>query len=191
MIQARIREMELALETAPRLFSPRAVDRGTLALLNAADFRCGDRALDLGCGYGVIGIVAARLLGPAQVMLSDNDPEAVAIAARNCRRNGVAEARIVISDGFRNIPYQLFTLILTNPPYHADFSVPKHFIEKGFNRLEMGGRFMLVTKRRIWYEKKLRSIFGGVRIDPCDGYLVMTAEKRSSSYYQLLKESRS
>ncbi|WP_408605614.1 methyltransferase [Bariatricus massiliensis] len=52
-----------------------------------------------------------------------------------------------LSDGFRNVPDNDFTLILSNPPYHTDFSVPKHFIEVGFKKLVIGGKLIMVTKR--------------------------------------------
>ena len=62
------------------------------------------------------------------------------------------------------------------------FTVAKRFIEKGFNRLKIGGKMYMVTKRKDWYKNKLISIFGGVRIHEIDGYYVFEAEKRSASY---------
>ena len=64
----------------------------------------------------------------------------------------------------------------------ADFSIPKHFIEKGFNRLRIGGKMYMVTKRKDWYKNKLSAIFGGVKIYEIDGYFVFCAEKRNSKY---------
>ena len=90
--------------------------------------------------------------------------------------------KIVRSDGFSQLDDTGFTLILSNPPYHADFSVPKSFIEKGFNRLQIGGRMMMVTKRKEWYKNKLISIFGGVTIAEIDGYYVFASQKRSANY---------
>lgn len=71
-----------------------------------------------------------------------------------------------------------FTLILCNPPYHADFSVPKKFIEVGFRKLAMGGKLVMVTKRLDWYKNKLISVFGGVKVREIQGYYVFAAEKR-------------
>jgi len=75
-----------------------------------------------------------------------------------------------------------FTLILSNPPYHEDFSVAKAFIEKGFNRLAMNGRLFMVTKREVWYRNKLTAIFGGVRVFRIEDYFVFMAEKRGMTY---------
>jgi 16S rRNA (guanine1207-N2)-methyltransferase len=60
--------------------------------------------------------------------------------------------------------------------------VAKAFIEKGFNRLKIGGKMVMVTKRKDWYKNKLSSIFGGVRIYEINGYFVFEAERRSKYY---------
>ena len=80
-----------------------------------------------------------------------------------------------------NIPECDFTLILSNPPYHADFSVAKHFIEAGFRHLAVAGRLVMVTKRLEWYRNKITSVFGGVRVEEIDGYYVFVAEKRRTA----------
>ena len=183
IIRTEIKGIELELETAPGVFSPRAIDPGTRAMLTSVELRLTDRVLDLGCGYGVVGILAARLIGPDRVVMLDNSEPAVDLARRNAVRNGVASIRIQRSTAFRDTDETGFTLILSNPPYHVDFSVPKEFIEKGFNRLVIGGRMVLVTKRRRWYEMKLRGIFGGVTIRSVDDYHVFTAEKRCAAYH--------
>jgi 16S rRNA (guanine1207-N2)-methyltransferase len=182
MIEASVCGFDLRLETDPRLFAPRAVDAGTLAMLSCVRFEPGDKVLDLGCGYGVVGVVAAKTIGADNVWLLDKDPLAVEIATRNLAANGVAGAHVAVSDGFRDFRETGFTKIVSNPPYHTDFSTPKHFIEKGFNRLAIGGRMFVVTKRDTWYRNKLKSIFGGSRVHTVGGYFVFEAEKRSASY---------
>lgn len=172
----------LELETAPTLFSPGHADRGTLAMLSRAHFEAGMKVLDLGCGCGLVGILAARICGEENVIMSDIDPLAVTVAARNAMRNGVPGVRTAVSDGFEHIDGTGFDLILSNPPYQSDFSVARRFIEKGFNRLALGGRLLMVTKRRDWYRNKLTAIFGGVRIHEVDGYFVFEAERRSTTY---------
>jgi 16S rRNA (guanine1207-N2)-methyltransferase len=182
MIKNEINGIELTFETDGTVFSPNSIDRGTLAMLGAVGFMPSDKILDLGCGYGVVGIYAAKLIGPDRVVMSDIDPKCVELSEKNAEINGVSGVKIIVSDGFRNIRETGFTLILSNPPYHADFSVPKHFIVKGFNRLRLGGKIVMVTKRREWYKNKFAAIFGGVKIIESDGYFVFTAEKRGSKY---------
>ena len=182
MFETEINGFALRFETAPGLFSPNEVDAGTRAMLECAVFSSEDKVLDLGCGYGPVGIAIAKMIGEARVTMCDVDPLAVALAKRNAKLNGVPGIRVLESDGFRGIDDAGYTLILSNPPYHTDFSVAKHFIEKGFNRLAVGGRMMMVTKRRDWYRNKLSSIFGGVMLREIGGYYVMTAEKRGTNY---------
>ena len=177
-----IKGVEVQLHTAPDVFSPDHIDKGTLAMLSQVEFSAADKVLDLGCGYGVVGIVAAKIIGAEHVVMSDIAENAIALAKKNAVLNGVGGVSILLSDGFRSLHDKDFTIILSNPPYHVDFSTPRHFIEKGFNRLAIGGKMYMVTKRKEWYKKKLTAIFGGVRVSEIDEYFVFCAEKRASIY---------
>jgi 16S rRNA (guanine1207-N2)-methyltransferase len=181
-IEATIQDIPLTFETRPGLFSPSGVDLGTLCLLAGVQFGKDEKVLDLGCGYGPIGIYAAKLLGAERVHMIDNDPAAVSCAEHNAQLNGVAGVHIQASEGFRDFHAAGFTKILCNPPYHTDFSVAKHFIEKGFNRLLVGGAMWLVTKRDKWYRNKLSAVFGGTRVTPFHSYFVFEAIKKSPTY---------
>ncbi len=182
MFDVTIGQVTLRLQTAPGLFSPHRADAGTLAMLSLIQFDPGDKVLDLGCGYGLVGILAAHHMPPAHVIMLDNDPVAVAVARRNADTNGVSGVTVELSDGFRNTRGTGFTKIISNPPYHVDFSVPKHFIEKGFNRLVLGGTMWMVTRRRDWYRNKLTTIFGGCRVHEIGDYFVFEAVKRRAKY---------
>ena len=174
--------IELTFETSDTSFSPLGADKGTLAMLSVVNFTSTDKLLDLGCGYGIAGIYAAKIIGAENVVMSDVCAEAAGLAKQNAERNGVGSIKVIRSDGFRDITESGFSLILSNPPYHADFSIPKHFIEKGFNRLRVGGRMFMVTKRKNWYRNKFTAVFGGVKVTETDGYYVFCAEKRSTQY---------
>ena len=182
MINANVDGIELRFETAPDLFSPTKLDRGSLAMLSGIGFAPNDKVLDLGCGYGLIGIYAAKVVGAGHVWMSDNDQTAIEFTAKNLVLNDVEGVTVIMSDGFLDIREANFSKIICNPPYHSDFSVPKHFIEKGFNRLVVGGTMYMVTKRKTWYQNKLRSVFGGTRIREIDSYLVFEAVKKSFTY---------
>ncbi len=175
-----VKGTELKLETSEAVFSPSAVDCGTLAMLSQIDFKAEDKVLDLGCGYGVVGILAAKQIGFEQVVMCDISEEAVQLSAENAATNGVPNIRILVSDGLSGIPDRDFSLILSNPPYHTDFSVAKHFIEEGYSHLKTGGRMIMVTKRLLWYKNKLTSVFGGVQVKETEGYYVFISEKRKS-----------
>jgi len=159
-------------------------------MLDVIDFPPTGKILDLGCGYGVVGIVAAKHTAPENVFMSDTDKIAIKYATINAKHNGVPSVNIIQSNAYENIQASGFTIIASNPPYHADFSVPKLFIEKGFNRLAIGGKFYMVTKRRDWYKNKFIAIFGGVRIHEAEGYFIFEAQKRSNSYSPKSKKAR-
>jgi 16S rRNA (guanine1207-N2)-methyltransferase len=182
---AEIAGLELTFETSLELFSPRNIDPGTAAMLRWVNIEPQDKVLDLGCGYGVVGIYAAHRTDPTSVWLVDVDPVAVEIAKRNLRLNGVDGATALVSDGFSDLSETGFTKILCNPPYHVDFSVPKRLIEKGFNRLVLGGSMILVCKREAWYRNKLQAIFGNVRASRDDDYIVFQATKTSTQYARM------
>lgn len=190
MITTQIKGISLEIETYPELFSPSAIDIGTLAMLNETGFQQGDRVLDLGCGCGVVGILAAKLIGAENVTMCDISEKAVMVSRLNAERNGVGGVEVYQSDGLRDLPEREFTLILSNPPYHTDFSVAKRFIEDGFKRLELGGRMVMVTKRLDWYKNRLTAVFGGVKVIERDGYFVFIAEKRAARPPQKAKKEK-
>ena len=173
--------MTFEIETLPGLFSPAHPDRGTMAMLGEADFREGMRVLDLGCGWGLVGLTAASVCGAENVWMCDIDPDAVRVARENAERNGLGGVHIVQSDGLASVDEAGFDMILTNPPYQTDFAVAKRFIEKGFNRLKIGGVMFVVVKREKWYLNKMRSVFGGARSVLRDGYYVISAQRRSAA----------
>lgn len=182
MYQALLWNQPLEIETTEGLFSPRGADAGTLSMVSAVELESGQKLLDLGCGAGLVGIAAAKVLGEENVWMTDVDPAAVRCAAENAKRNDVENVHLCCGDALDAVDASGFDWILSNPPYHADFSVAKKFIEKGFNRLKLGGKLVMVVKRELWYRNKLTAIFGGVRMQEIGGYFVFTAEKRSERY---------
>lgn len=179
IIKEEINGIEVVCETGEYYFSPKGVDRGTRLMLETVPVANGDKVLDLGCGYGVVGIYAAKKLGGENVVMCDILEDAVALSTENLTRNGIEGVRVLQSDGLRSIEDRDFTLILSNPPYHTDFSVAKEFIEDGFKRLKVGGRMALVTKRLDWYRNKLKTVFGGVKVFEKEDYYIFLSEKRA------------
>lgn len=178
MIVYRNNEMELKFQTNDKVFSPKAIDAGTISMLSKVDFVPTDKVLDLGCGYGFVGIYAGQFICSSQVTMSDISDDALRLAKENIALNNVNGIKVVKSNGLDNIDDSGFTLILANPPYHEDFSVPKNYIEKGYKKLAVGGKMYLVTKRKEWYKKKLITVFGGTKIHEINGYYVFVAEKK-------------
>ena len=179
-IEEQVQGIDLVLNTNEEVFSPTAVDKGTRAMLSFVEFKEGDKVLDLGCGCGVVGILAAKQIGADNVVMCDISENAIQLSGQNAAANGVDGVTIRRSDGLKEISETGFTLILSNPPYHTDFAVAKGFIEDGFKKLLVGGKMVMVTKRLDWYRNKLSSVFGGVTVKEKDGYYVFLAEKRGN-----------
>ena len=182
MYNAKLWGQDLVIQTQPGLFSPSGADIGTCAMVSCVTLEQGQTLLDLGCGAGLVGIAAAKVLGSEAVWMTDIDESAVRCARENAAHNGVEGVHIVCGDALDAVEATGFDWILSNPPYHADFSVAKKFIEKGFNRLKVGGKLVMVVKRELWYRNKLTAIFGGVKMAEIDGYYIFTAEKRNAAY---------
>lgn len=189
MLAVRYDELSLEFETNESVFSPKGLDTGTKAMLKEAVINDQDRILDLGCGYGFVGIYLAKKYPDTTVTMTDISANAIDLTTKNAQRNDVAP-EIVLSEGFREISDKTFDVVLSNPPYHVDFSVPKEFIEQAYRQLALNGKIYMVTKRRKWYENKIRSVFGYVKVTEVDDYYVFYAEKRSKKPLVKKKEKK-
>ena len=187
-MEAVINGITLTLYAHDSMFSPNAPDKGTLAMLSETEIKQGDKLLDLGCGSGIVGIYAAKLIGDKNVVMTDSLEIAAEFAKKNAVLNNVPDVTVCCGNGYENVADRDFTLILSNPPYHTDFSVAQAFIEGGYRRLVFGGRMVMVTKRLDWYKNKLTAVFGGVKVKEADGYYIFTAEKRKGIVKPPLKE---
>jgi 16S rRNA G1207 methylase RsmC len=107
--------------SAPGIFSARAIDQGTLAMLEEiAMMTPQHKILDLGCGIGVVGIHLASMW-KCDVVAVDTNARALRSTAINAKLNGVAEhIHVMPSDGFSDIEHSAFDIVATNPPYHTD-----------------------------------------------------------------------
>lgn len=166
--------------TLDSLFSFRQIDIGTLQMIEHTELQPDSKVLDLGCGYGTVGIWAAHTIGAENVIMTDVNETALKMAAENVKLNNLEDIQIIHSNGFENIHDVDFTLIMSNPPYHTDFSVAKGFIEDGYKHLQRDGWLIMVTKRFDWYKNKIQSVFGGVKWIESSGYYVFMAQKRKS-----------
>ncbi|MFZ5827263.1 MAG: class I SAM-dependent methyltransferase [Bacillota bacterium] len=165
-------EHTLPVRSEPGVFSPRGLDPGTREMLNLIEAQPGQRFLDLGCGVGVVSLVATRVWGC--------EVTAVDVSARALRltRLNVPEAEVIPSDGFLALAGRQFDVIASNPPYHTDFAIAKGFIEGAHQHLSPDGWLYLVVKRADWYVQKVRTVFGGCRVVERDGYTILSAQKR-------------
>lgn len=154
----------LRLEAQPGVFSAGKLDPGTALLLESLDAAAlaQKRVLDLGCGYGLLALVAAR--AGAQATGLDDDLGAVIASRANAERLGI-EASFLHSDIDSALATEArFEAVLMNPPFHVGKKValdlPKAFLAAAKRRLVKGGRLTLVANKALGYEEELSSWSG-------------------------------
>lgn len=146
LIRCTLRGIPFEFETNSGIFSHKHIDNGTNLLIEVMRLPDDGRVLDLGCGYGVVGIVAARLNPKLEVVMTDINSRAAALAEANAKRNRV---RATAKQGnlYEPVGDTHFDLILTNPPISAGIdAVVKPMIEGAKDHLKAGGLFQLVVQ---------------------------------------------
>ena len=147
-ITVTIRGRPFLFQTDSGVFSREGLDRGTELLLEAIDVGPCESILDLGCGYGVIGIVAAHLSEGGHVILTDVNERAAALARANLVANGTRNAEVRIGDVYAPIDDLVFDHILCNPPIRAGRVVVDRIISEAPSHLLDGGSLWLVARTR-------------------------------------------
>jgi 16S rRNA G1207 methylase RsmC len=128
------------------LFSPRELDVGTQLLIDRIEGNPTDDCLDIGCGYGPIGLTLAHLAPEGRTLLVDKDFVAVEYAEKNARANAIDNVDVLLSNGFTQIPTDRdFNLIATNLPAKIGNELTTLIVADAWARLRPGGRLYLVT----------------------------------------------
>jgi 16S rRNA (guanine1207-N2)-methyltransferase len=182
--QAETPHGHIAMRSLPGIFSYDRLDEGTANLLPYLHATPQDRVLDLGCGYGIVGLVAA-LSGAAHVDLVDENLLAVASAQENLSLHQISEVDVYPSDVLSAVEDRKYSLIATNPPFHSgkavDYRAAQAFIEQSWQALENSGRFVLVSNRFIRYDRLMEKIYPRVEVKfQTNRYLVLQGEKPAS-----------
>ncbi len=160
--EAELRGQRLRFASRFGLFAPRAVDEGTRLLLDHLDVRPTDDCLDLGCGYGAIGLTLARLAPGGRTVLVDRDVVAVECARRNAEANGIGNAEVILGDGFWGLEGRQFDLVASNLPAKAGNEALYLLLADARASLRPGGRCAVVTLSgmRRFIERALEELFG-------------------------------
>jgi 16S rRNA G1207 methylase RsmC len=170
----------LNFHTTWGLFSPRGIDEGTRLLLEHLEVRPDERAIDLGCGYGPLGLAIARSAPEGSCLMIDKDFVAVEYANGNATRNRIMNAQAMLSDGLRHVPEQTFTLAVSNLPAKTSKEHYYLFFHDIHQRLEPGGRFyvVVISGLRQFIARAFEEVFGNHRkIKQGKQYTVALAER--------------
>ena len=160
------------------VFSKKMVDYGSQVLLNTLDFEKGKTLLDLGCGYGPLGISLAKVQDVKPTMVDINN-RAIDLAKQNAQKNGV-EADIFQSNIYEKVN-GTFDYIISNPPIRAGKQVVHTIISESINYLKVGGNLTIVIQKKQGApsaKTKMEDVFGNAEVVKKDkGYYILRSEK--------------
>ncbi len=172
----------MTFHTTWGLFSPKAIDAGTHLLLKHLQVNPDERAIDLGCGYGPLGLSIAKSAPQGHCTLVDKDFVAVDYARKNAQLNHINNAEVFLSNGLDQVPRkQTFTLAVTNLPAKTGKEHYYLFFNDIKDRLEPGGRFyvVVITGLRQFIARSFKEVFGNhKKIKQGKSYTVAMAEKQ-------------
>ena len=167
----------LVFTTDAGVFSRDGLDKGTEALLNALPVPMEGRVLDLGCGWGPVGVALGKKYPALEIVMTDINQRAAELARRNLAANGV-RAQVVQGDGFAAVEGS-FDAILTNPPIRAGKAVIYALFREARARLNPGGALYIVIRKQQGAPsalKFLREVYDEAEvIDRSGGFHVIRA----------------
>ncbi|EGD38537.1 class I SAM-dependent methyltransferase [Streptococcus sanguinis] len=168
----------LTFLTDAGVFSKKMIDYGSRVLLSVLDFETGEQVLDVGCGYGPLGLTLAKAQGVTATMVDINQ-RALDLAQKNAERNQIS------ADIFQSNVYEkvsgIFDHIISNPPIRAGKQVVHEVISGSYEHLTEGGDLTLVIQKKQGApsaKSKMEAVFSNCEIVKKDkGYYILRSEK--------------
>lgn len=160
---------QLVLSSRHGLFSARSLDEGTELILRELEALApAARVLDLGCGYGAIGLTLAARWPDAHVDLVDTDIRATEAARENITRNRLDNATVKLSDGIRELPGAIasYDLVVSNLPAQAGNDAIDQLLLDAYDALNDGGSLAVVAVNglRRYLQRRLADVFGKAQV---------------------------
>ena len=175
-----LRGREYSFKSDVGVFSKNEVDFGSRLLIEQFEVPdiSGD-ILDLGCGYGPIGIVLADQYPDRSVTMVDINERALELASENALKNSVGEVEVIQSDRFSCLGNRSFAAVVTNPPIRAGKKVVHKMFEESKQALLSRGELWVVIQKKQGApsaKDKLESLFGNVEVVyRSKGYFILKA----------------
>jgi 16S rRNA (guanine1207-N2)-methyltransferase len=163
IISTKLGGQNLILNTTWGLFSPKAIDEGTELLAKYIKVGTNDDCLDLGCGYGPLGLMLAKAAPGGITHLVDKDFVAVKYSNKNAVSNGITNASTYLSNGFDQVPAdQKYDVIVSNIPAKIGDELLTLFLHDAFAHLNPGGKFYVVTISGLkdYMKRRMNEVFG-------------------------------
>ncbi|KAA0446010.1 MAG: class I SAM-dependent methyltransferase [Candidatus Thioglobus sp.] len=165
-IQTNLLGFDLSFKTRWGVFSPRAIDAGTDLLMRHLEIGEQGRFLDLGCGYGAIGLAVAKACPQGEVQMVDKDFVAVELANINAKLNNLPNANAYLSDAFLSVNKDnYFDQIISNVPAKVGREQLSIILYDAYDALKPGGKIVFVTINglREFIKDNFKSVFGNYK----------------------------
>lgn len=183
-VKETLRGIPFTFITDAGVFSKAGIDFGSKLLIETMEILPNDRVLDVGCGYGPIGLSAAVLAKSGTVTMVDINERAVELAKENARTNRISNVDILQSDLLASVGEREFDCILTNPPIRAGKETVHRIFEQACDRLAPGGRLWIVIQKKQGAPSaftKLESLFPQVEeVTKDKGYRIFRCIKEEA-----------
>ncbi len=172
----------LLFHTTWGLFSPRAIDEGTRLILDRIEVKTTDNCIDLGCGYGPIGMALAKMAPQGETLLLDKDFVAVDYSNANIQRNNIANATAILSNGFAAVENAAqWDVIVSNIPAKVGKEMLSIYLVDALKLLRPEGKLYVVTINglRQFMKRNMNDIFGNYKkLKQGKNYTVAIATKK-------------
>ncbi|WP_029936225.1 class I SAM-dependent methyltransferase [Thiomicrospira pelophila] len=145
------------------IFSPREIDAGTELLLRHLKIQPNEVVLDLGCGYGPLGLAIAANAPQGEVHMVDKDFMAVEYANKNADLNCLSNAKAYLSNGLSNVPKNIqFTTVVSNMPAKVGKEMMSIMLHDIHEQMAPGGQLVVVTINglRDYMKRNFMEVFG-------------------------------
>ncbi len=153
--------------TASSVFSKKRIDLGTRLLIESMMLPQEGCVLDIGCGYGPVGIVAAKLNPKLHVVMTDVNIRAVRLTRKNIESNKAWNAEVRHGQFYAPVKGQVFNCVLSNPPVSAGMETVKAIVQGASQVLADRGTFQMVIRSKIGLKTlpaAFEETFGNVKI---------------------------
>ena len=181
LISTVLRERNFKFFTSSSVFSKNRIDPGTKLLIETMNLPKEGIVLDLGCGYGAIGIVVASTNQKLKVIMTDINSRAIDLAKLNMKKNRIQNAQIKRGHLYEPVINLIINCILVNPPISAGMKIVKKMILEAPKVLANKGSFQMVTRSKIGSKilpNAFMKSFGNCTIISREsGYRVLKGEK--------------